>query len=82
MLSRIVQARLPICAAIVTQFVTHSGATLVTRSESAGNRWSSDTPTPSDAPFAVDQRTGEGVLKQDMNPRGMRYATAVPLGAT
>jgi hypothetical protein len=25
--SRIVQARLPICAAIVTQFVTHFGAT-------------------------------------------------------
>jgi hypothetical protein len=25
--SRIVQARLPICAAVVTQFVTHYGAT-------------------------------------------------------
>jgi hypothetical protein len=31
--SRIVQARLPICTAIVTQFVTHFGANRVTRSE-------------------------------------------------
>jgi hypothetical protein len=50
--SRIVWARLPICAAIVTQFVTHFWCDVVTRSKSCGNRWSSD-PTPSDAPCAV-----------------------------
>jgi hypothetical protein len=50
------------CAAIVTQFVTHFWCDVVTRSESCGNRWSSD-PTPSDAPCAVIRRlarvTGE-----------------------
>ena len=34
--SRIVQAWLPICAAIVTQFVTHFWCDVVTRSESRG----------------------------------------------
>jgi hypothetical protein len=61
--SRIVQAQLPICAAIVTQFVTHFWCDVVTRSESRGNRWSSDA-TPSDAPCAVIRQlarvSGEG----------------------
>ncbi len=47
--SRIVQARLPICTAIVTQFVTHFWCDVVTRSQARANRWSSDL-TPSDAP--------------------------------
>jgi hypothetical protein len=54
---------LPICAAIVTQFVTHFWCDVVTRSESRGNRWSSDA-TPSDAPCAVIRQlarvSGEG----------------------
>ena len=36
--SRIVQERLPICTAIVTQFVTHFGATSAPRPSLAGDR--------------------------------------------
>ena len=54
--SRIVQARSPISAAIVTQFVTHFGATSAL-SESGWQRWSSDPDTRGG--HRIDQRADE-----------------------